>query len=125
VALPVWQDVINIAPGDAAAFGDPTKFPVATQNALLGYVTARLDPDTWGTLLNNGIVYLTAHLAKLGLLRGAGAVTQEAVGQLSRSYLAPKGAGGSRAYASLELTSYGLEFMSLLSETQAILGDVP
>jgi hypothetical protein len=120
-----WQDVINIAPGDAAAFSDVTKFPVTTQDALIGYVTARLNPDVWGTSLNNATVYLVAHLAKLGMLRGAGAVTQEAVGQLSRTYLAPKGVGGSVAYASLELTAYGLEFLSLLSETQAVLGDVP
>jgi hypothetical protein len=116
MAMPSWADVVAIAPGDAAAF---TAMDPAAQAALLGYATAQCNPGAWGALLNNGIVYLAAHLAKLGLLRGAGQVTEESVGQLSRSYATMQGLKGS-----LGMTSYGAEYRRLLKLLPTALGAV-
>lgn len=116
MANPTWADVIAIAPGDAAAFAN---FPSATQAAFLGYATAECDPTAWGTLQFRAIVYLAAHLAKLGLLRGGGMITSESLGPAARAYLAPQGIKGS-----LGLTAYGAEYDALLRMTPAALGFV-
>lgn len=122
MANPTWADVIAIAPGDAVAF---TALPTASQDAFLNYAIGQLDPDNWGGFLFQATCYLAAHYAKLGLSRGAGPVTQEAVGQMSRSYAPMKGTGESIAYAAFEQTSYGLQYLELLSSTVAALGLVP
>lgn len=101
-----WQDVINIAPGDATAFG---AIPTASQAALLAVAASQIDPCTWGDLADFGNAYLVAHLAKLGLLRGAGPLTSEKVGDLARSYGTIQGVMGS-----LGITSYGAEYLRLL-----------
>lgn len=114
--MPTWADVVNIAPGDAAAFNamDP-----AAQAAILAYATAQCNPGAWGALLNNGIVYLAAHLAKMGLMRGAGPLTAESVGAFSRSYGTIQGLKGS-----LAVTSYGAEYRRLLRLLPTALGAV-
>jgi hypothetical protein len=118
MALPTWQDVLNIAPGDAAAFSDP-RTPVAAQVAILAIATSLCAPSAWGAQLNIGIVYMAAHLAKLGQLRGTGAVTQEAVGQLSRQYQTVQGVKGS-----LGLTSYGAMWSMLARMLPTAIGAV-
>ena len=68
--------------------------------------------NRWGNKSEWGIAYLTAHLLTL-LNRGgngqSGPVTQEKVGDLSRTY-APTSAISNSDYAS---TSYGQEFLRL------------
>lgn len=115
MALPVWADVVAIAPGDAVAFTalDPT-----VQAALLGYAVAMCAPSAWGALLNMGIVYLAAHLAKLGLMR-TGMVTQESLGQMARQYAVPQGLKGS-----LGLTVYGSEYARLIRLLPTSIGAV-
>lgn len=114
--MPTWADVVAIAPGDTAAFN---AIPVAAQNAILAYATAQCNPTAWGALLNNGIVYLAAHLAKLGLMRGSGQVTSESVGQMSRAYATVQGLKGS-----LGLTAYGAEYYRLVRLLPTRLGAV-
>lgn len=116
MAAPIWQDVINIAPGDAAAF---TALPVGSQTAFLAMATAVTAASSWGALQNQGIVYLAAHLAKLGLLKGAGAVTEEQVGQMSRTYATVQGLKGS-----LGLTSYGAEYARLIRLLPTAIGAI-
>jgi hypothetical protein len=115
VAAPTWADVVAIAPGDAAAF---TLLPGPTQAAFLAQATALCNPGAWGALLNFGIVYLAAHFAKLGMMR-TGMVTQEALGQMSRSYATPQAVKGS-----LGLTVYGSEYKRLIGLLPTSLGAV-
>lgn len=132
----VWQDVINIAPGDAVAFSDPAGSPpaippvpggrisVASQNAILALVGLLVDPCNFGTLTNYAMAYLAAHIAKVGLLRGTGPITSETVDRLTREY-ATLPQMNSIAYAGDSITSYGLMYLELLSRTGARFGAVP
>lgn len=106
MATPTWQDVIDIAPGDAVAFG---AMPTNTQNAFMAIATAQMNVAAWGQLYNAGFVYLCAHLAKLGLLRGSGPITSETLDRMSRTYGTVQGIKGS-----LGLTSYGAEYLRLI-----------
>lgn len=119
MALPVWTDVVAIGgdtKGDGPAFAALSN---AAQTAYLSTAIALCNAAAWGTLLNIGIVYLAAHLAKLGLLKGTGAVTQEALGQMSRSYAQVQGLKGS-----LGLTSYGAEYKRLIGLLPTSIGAV-
>ncbi len=109
-----WYNVTALAPELA------TTIP-ATQTALLAYVNAKIDDDTWGDTLSAdmGRAYYAAHLATLAKRRGSGPITQEAVGQLSRSY-GPTGVPGA-----LGMTSYGAMYELLARQTVAVLGIVP
>ena len=126
-ALPTWADVVAIAVGAAGVspagiVGDAAAFdamPTATKEAILDEAIALCNPISWAEKRNFGIVYLAAHLAKLGLLRGGGFVTQEAVGQESRGYAFPIGIKGS-----LGLTAYGLEYKRLIKLLPTALGAV-
>lgn len=118
-APPTWPDVVAIGgdtKGDGPAF---LALSATAQGTYLGVATALCAPSAWGALLNFGIVYLAAHLAKLGLLRGTGAVTQEALGQMSRSYATVQGLKGS-----LGLTSYGAEYARMIKLLPTAIGAV-
>ena len=106
MAAPVWQDVVNIAPADAVAFA---ALSTNVQNAFLAIVTSQMNVAAWGTLYNSGFVYLAAHLAKIGLLGGSGAITAETLDRMSRTYATVQGIKGS-----LGLTSYGAEYQRLV-----------
>lgn len=107
-----WPDVVAIAPECASA--EP-----AAQTAILAMVDRQLDPDTWGSYLDDGAKYLAAHYATLARSRGKGPVTAEAVGSVSRSYGDQTGLAGT-----LGTTSYGTEYFRLVRLTTAALGDV-
>lgn len=111
--LPEWLDVVAIAPGDSAAF---TAMDPAAQAAILASAISQCAPSAWGARLNLGIVYLAAHLAKLGLMR-YGMVTMERVGDLQRQYAAPIGLKGS-----LGMTVYGAEFSRLVKTIPTAIG---
>ena len=101
-----WADVTAIAP-------ELSTSPLATQTAILAIVDLQVNALAWRTLVDVGKSYLAAHLATLaarGASGAAGAVTSEAVGQLSRGYASPIGIKGS-----LGLTSYGCEYARLLA----------
>lgn len=112
MALPTWTDVIAIAP--ELTVTDPT-----SQDAFLGYAIGQCNATAWGALLNNGIVYLCAHMATLARLRGAGMVTFEQVGEMSREYAKPLW-----LKSSLGLTVYGIEYYRLIRLLPTALGAV-
>lgn len=97
-----WSDVVNLVPEMSAIAS------TSAQDALLTFASLQVDPCAWGDLADYGVIYLAAHLAKIGLLRGGGAVTEQQVGQMSKSYATVQGITGS-----LGLTSYGAEFEDL------------
>jgi hypothetical protein len=83
-------------------------------NTAIGYAAARLDPEAWGDSYEAASAYLAGHM----LLRskatlsgsGAGAVTAEATGGLSRSYAQVV---GDLSDAALLTTAPGAEFVQL------------
>lgn len=110
-----WFDVVAVCPRLSTA-------PAGTQTALLNMVNSVLISDEiWGdaALANLGRQYLAAHLGTLAFNAGGGAVTDETVGQLSRSYATPLGLKGS-----LGLTSYGAEYTRLTRLLPTVLGAV-
>lgn len=103
-----WQDVINLAVGDAAALA---AFPPDSQGAILAAAQQFVNPVVWGTYNDLAVTYLSAHLAKLALMKGTGPITAEKVGEMSRSYGTIQGLKGTYG-----ITSYGATFYSLLRQ---------
>lgn len=100
-----WDDVVNIAP-------ELVDVAEATQDAILDDVALQLNDDIWGARINIGAKYLAAHLASITNRGGAvGQVTEEKVGEVSRSYAVDSASGGG---SGLDDTSYGQEFQRLL-----------
>lgn len=110
----VWADVVAIAPELATS-------PAATQAALLVYVNASIDDETWGGLAsaNFGRAHYAAHLATIARRRGLGPITSEAVGRLSRSY------GMTGVAGALGMTAYGATYEMLARQLPTVLGFVP
>jgi hypothetical protein len=81
---------------------------------LVGAEAARfVNTSVWGGKADLGVVYMTAHMLKMAERRGTGGqVTQEKVGELSRSY-----AQGEKT-DDLDQTSYGKEFKRVRSTLQ-------
>ncbi len=104
--------VIDVAPELATA-------AAGQQRSILDMVDRQVaDPEIWGSYLDDGAVYLAAHLATLSKAKGKGPVTAEAVGQVSRSY------ASLLQFGRLGLTSYGVEYERLVRLTPAALGEV-
>jgi hypothetical protein len=90
-------------------------------SAFIGIAQTSLSANVWGTAYDAGLAYLTAHLLKKsgpgGGVQGgsstAGAITQERVGELSRSYGTVDLGPTSAADALLTTTSYGVEYLRL------------
>lgn len=104
-----WTDVVNIAPELSTVATD-------TQTAILADVALQMPAEVWGTMLDTGSKYLAAHLATVTSRRGgggAGPLTSETVGQVSRSYAAPLKA------TSIMSTPYGVEYDRLLMNLPA------
>lgn len=107
-----WPDVVAIAPELAAT--DPT-----AQTAILAIVSRQVaDPDAWGSYFDDAAKYLAAHYGTLSRSRGKGPISDESVGQLSRSY-APL-----LQFGMLGQTAYGVEYQRLSRLTPAALGAV-
>lgn len=110
----VWADVTAIA---AAV----STLPVATQTVILAIVDRQIDDTEWLDLADDGRRYLAAHLATVySQGAGAGAVTSETLGPMSRSYGLPPGVTGE-----LATTPYGVFYLHLLKLLPASLGFVP
>ena len=92
-----------IAPGFA---GEPS----ATKQVFIDLAAQRLSATAWGTLYQQGVVYLAAHLMTVRDNAGnglAGAVTSVKTGGLS------VGSSGAMSDHELATTSFGQEFLSL------------
>lgn len=90
--------VVGVAP-------EVTSAAPLTQAAILDAVDREVDESLWIDDADDGRKYLAAHLATISRSRGAGPVTAEAVGSLSRSY------ASLLAFGHLGQTSYGIEYL--------------
>jgi hypothetical protein len=77
---------------------------------VLNCARARVSASVFGNCYLNALYYLTAHSLAMDLRAGgaSGAVTQEKVGDLSRSY------AKSDSTSLLASTSYGAQYLALL-----------
>lgn len=104
-------------------FADTTKYPDALISFWLQIAVNRLNPSIWGSSLNLGLLWLTAHLvalAKRNETSGSGAGIPGSASVMSMKQLGPGQIGynttlgaipGAGAY---NLTSYGIEYYTLL-----------
>lgn len=91
----------------------------AVCNTLLSMAAQRLDPDMWGTLYQQGCVYLALHLLTLRARTagaaagsvGSGPATKLKAGDLELGYGAAVGVLARDAV--LATTPYGIEFLAL------------
>lgn len=86
--------------------------PVALQTLILAVVDRQVDGDAWGDFVDDGKMYLAAHLGTIstgGAAAGVGAITSESLGAMSRSYGLPATVEGE-----LATTKYGLMYKHLL-----------
>jgi hypothetical protein len=100
------------------AFGDLVAYPPDMLDALIALALARLDPNRWGNLLDEGVSLFVAHRLSLGgPVGGSGGsasgapVSSKSVGGVSIAYNWEAGAmdrGGG-----YNLTGYGREFLQL------------
>lgn len=79
---------------------------------LVAIMTLQVPASVWGARQDLGIAYLVCHTLKIGANQGSGPITQEKIGDLSRSYGQVNGGKGDP----YELTSYGQEFKRLRSQ---------
>ncbi len=92
-----------------------------TQTAILAIVDRQIDEDAWLDLADDGRRYLSAHLGSLaGGVGGAGPVTMETLGPMSRSYGLVTGAD-----PLLGTTKYGLFYLHLIRLLPSSIGFVP
>jgi hypothetical protein len=80
-------------------------------NPFIARAERQINEAYFGTLYDDAVLYMTAHLLKLAqsMPGGAGPVTSETAGSLSRSYAVPDGCP-----ADLAATSYGVQYWALL-----------
>lgn len=113
MAVPVtWADVVAIAP-------ELADVAVPTQVALLAHAERLVNRAAWGTLADDGVKYLAAHLGTLTRSKGKGPVASEAVGSLSRSYGSLVALAGTWGQ-----TSYGAHYVQLTRMLPTVLGAV-
>jgi hypothetical protein len=114
-----WTNVTDIVAPEL------TGVAVAAQTRILSYVNGlhdvtALDPTDGedGDIVMMARLYLAAHIGtKVGTgAGGAGAVTSESLGGLSRSYMVAASSG-----SALETTGYGVEYKGIL-ERSAVRG---
>jgi hypothetical protein len=119
-----YADVLVIAPelGTAAAQAKVPTSPTGDQ--IVVDVLLFLSPLAWGPRYDLACKYLAAHRAALtlrGALGASGAVTQEQVGSVSRSYANSSPMGTHPDY---DLTPFGKMFKALLLAMPQRLGCV-
>lgn len=113
MAAITWSDVSLLAP-------ELSTVAAGAQTLILAYVNDVHDVDAIDGDGEDGYrtklarIYLAAHLAtKIGTgAGGAGAVTSESVGGLSRSYAVAASSG-----AELETTGYGTAYLGILNRS--------
>lgn len=102
-----------------ALFSEFSKVQQATLDAYIGIASGRVPLNVWGTNTNYATALLTAHMLTVrghaGMGVAGGALTQETVGDLSRSYetTGDQNSGD----AELKTTRYGIDFVALRNET--------
>lgn len=100
-------------------FPEFKKTATASIDAWLDIATIRVPQKVWGANTNYATALLAAHMLSTAGNQGGGsaggAVTQEQVGDLSRSYqfIGEIGSGD----AALMTTRYGIDFVALRKET--------
>lgn len=93
-----WTSVTDLAAELSTA-------PAGLQAAVLAQANGILTRDVWGDQITFGRALLAAHIATMMLRKGrSGALSAEAVGPVSRSFLQPQ------PFSALDSTSYGAEF---------------
>lgn len=114
MAAIAWSDVVDFA-------AELSTFDTEGQTVILAYVNGVPDPANFGgesaATLKLVRIALAAHIATLskqGASGGAGPVTSETAGALSRSYGAIQGAD-----ALLDATPYGRLYRELLNRSPA------
>lgn len=81
-----------------------------TQNLILAIVDRQIDDTVWASFADDGRLFLAAHFGRLyGAGAGAGSITSETLGPMSRSYGLPAGVDGD-----LATTKWGIEYQRLL-----------
>jgi hypothetical protein len=115
MAVITWSDVTAFAPELAT-------FDSGAQADVLAYVNTALNLSEWGSesspQLRLARIYLAAHCATVtngGSNPVAGPITEEQVGDISRSY----GFSGTVQSTDLESTSYGRMFRFLCNHSPA------
>lgn len=78
---------------------------------LVTIAALQVPASKWGDVTDYATALLVCHMLKLDAQKGKGAITQEQLGDISRSYAAPK----SGKDDALDLTSYGSQFKQLRS----------
>lgn len=109
-----WTDVTAFAPALSTV-------DEAAQDDIIAWVNAAINPDTFdgddGPIYRIARIYLAAHsalLARQGNSNGAGPVTLETAGGVTRQYANP---GGGIALAALDSTGYGKLYKQLLASS--------
>lgn len=118
MAAIAWTDVTGVAP-------ELSTVPVAGQNAILAVANTILNVLNWGGETSPKLFlarcYYAAHLGTLHMRVGvAGAVASEAAGGLSVGYQNPM----LGLHTPLQLTAYGMAYLSLARSTAARAGMV-
>lgn len=101
-------DVADIASEFSST--DPTFSARVDRLIALAYL--EIPSTVFGQWQDAACAYLVAHWLKLDALRGAGGVTSESVGDLSRAYASLANTAGGGA-DDLELTAYGRSYKRL------------
>lgn len=113
-----YQDIYDYAPEFAAV-------PNAIVTKFITYGLTRINATVWGEQADLATILITAHMLKragygnglagTGAGGPRGAVTQESVGDLSRSYANPASGSSSSSdsESSLSSTAYGAEFVAI------------
>lgn len=79
---------------------------------LVVIAALQVPASKWGDVTDYGTALLVCHMLKLDAQKGKGAVTDETIGDISRSFAAPS--SGNKADG-LDLTAYGTQFKQLRS----------
>lgn len=118
-----WTDVTDAWP-DIAVATTGGKIPTAAQTIYLTLVNGPMlnvgvfDGEA-GQMTRDARILLAAHLATLGLRRGAGLIASQSEGGASQSYIYPW-----TSPRMLQLTSYGQMFSMMAMGTAARAGDL-
>lgn len=100
-----------------ARFAEFASVEDALVSEWLGVAARQMNPDRWGNKLNDGQMFLAAHMMKLGRIgseaaptAARGPIVSETVGAVSRSYAVDAASMSSSSFGS---TFYGQQYEAL------------
>jgi hypothetical protein len=111
-----WTDVVALAPS-------LVDVPVEAQTLILAQVARQVGPVKWGAWVDDGRLYLAAHLGAMYLSADeagggggsvVGPVQSETVGPVSRTFAILSSSAGSSS-AAFDATAWGQEYKRLRS----------